>query len=355
MKLKKNIIFKILILKHFTSLFGEVIWVNYGWELFEHVTNARISSLGNSTIAYDINSSAAAILNPSIINYADKNFELTHHSRFAGVVNSDIFGGQLFTQKSTSLVYNLLYEGVSKIPNTQSALLDWGMDGVFNTQDKGEGNGVLDEGERLDVSSINFFSQHQIGVHFAFMHNIGKTPIGIGTKLLCYSLNKHTAIGLGMDLGMIKNVKKINLGFTLKNVPSSGLIWDNGTIEATSPTFAFGMHAPYVLKKVPLEFHTLSCLEISAKNRHLNNQFYIGNINLNSSVGIEIVYDSKIFFRFGQNQMGSGTGGLGLRWPAFTIDYSFEASDRDSGLGNNHLFTVSIFPDWIREYLKSVN
>ena len=123
MKLKKNIIFKILILKQFTSLFGEVIWVNYGWELFEHVTNARISSLGNSTIAYDINSSAAAILTPSIINYEDKKFELTHHSRFAGVVNSDIFGGQLFTQKGTSLVYNLLYEGVSKIPNTQSSLL----------------------------------------------------------------------------------------------------------------------------------------------------------------------------------------------------------------------------------------
>ncbi len=355
MKLRKNIIFKIIILKQFTCLYGGAVWVNYGWELFEHVTNARISSLGNSAIAYDINSSAAAILNPSIINHSKKKFELTHHSRFAGVVNSDILGGQLFTQKNTRLVYNILYEGVSKIPNTQSSLLDWGMDGVFNTKDLGEGNGVLDEGERLDVSSINFFSQHQLGVHFAFMHNIRKIPIGIGTKLLLYSLDEHTAIGLGMDFGVIKNVKKVNLGFTLKNAPSSGLIWDSGTIEATSPTFALGMHAPYYFKKLPLEFHTMSGLDISLRNNYLNNQLQIGNINLNSSTGVEIIYDSKIFFRFGQNQMGSGTGGLGLRWPAFSLDYSFEASDRDSGLGNNHLFTISIFPDWIREYLKSVN
>ena len=75
-------------------------------------------------------------------------------------------------------------------------LLDWGADGQFGTNDIGEGNGVLDEGERLDTEKLRYFDQHQFGFHGAFISKFMGIPIGIGYKLLSYSLDGHCNVHL---------------------------------------------------------------------------------------------------------------------------------------------------------------
>ena len=59
-------------------------------------------------------------------------------------------------KKERLINLNLILEGVSNIPDTRSALLDWGYDGQYGTNDLGESNGIIDEGERLDHNKITF-------------------------------------------------------------------------------------------------------------------------------------------------------------------------------------------------------
>ena len=353
MSLRKKLIFKVpLFMLTSSFLFGKGFWVNYGWEIFDYVTSAHVASLGNSTIAYPLETVSGSIINPFIISKNIKKIELSHQSRFAGLVSSDIISGQLDINQRTLFNYNILYEGIGSIPDTRGALMDWGFDGVYGTNDVGENNGKLDEGERLDDSKINYFSQRQIAFHSAFLREINQKKIGIGVKLLHYRLDKNYALGFGLDLGTMYKVKKIDLAFVLRNFPSSGLMWDNGTIEGSTPIFSFGIHLPYEYKKYPIKTHFLISLDVNTNKRNLDSQLMFGRLNLESSIGYEIKLKERISLRFGRNKLNVITGGLGIRWNEIGIDYAFLASDLGAGFGNHHLFTVSISTEILADYLK---
>ena len=352
MNLKKITVFNYFyILSIISPLNGDGVWVKYGWELFDHVTNARIAALGNATTAYAIPTAAAAIVNPFIVFEPQDKIELTHQSRFAGLINSDILSGQVITKKKTRMGFNILYEGIGSIPDTRETLLDWGLDGMFGTQDAGEGNGILDQGERLDGDQVRYFSQQQVGIHGAFLRKIRGLSLGLGVKILSYNIDIHHALGFGVDIGTIRKINNIDFGFVIRNLPSSGLIWDHGILEATTPSMAFGLHVPYSSGTLPLDLHTLLNIDISGNMRHLGTQIRAGTISLDSSVGLEAVVKKRLSFRFGKNQLGNMTGGIGALWTGFAIDYAFLATDLNSGLGNHHLLTICISPDWIRQFI----
>jgi len=352
MNLKKITVFNyFFILGTISPLIGSGIWVNYGWELFEHVTNARIAALGNANTAYPMPTAGSSIVNPYSIIESQNKIELTHQSRFGGLINSDILSTQLKINNKTMMGFNLLYEGVGSIPDTRETLLDWGLDGIFGTNDLGEGNGILDEGERLDGDQVQYFSQRQVGLHSAVMRKIKTLSFGLGVKVLSYSLGDHNALGIGFDIGTIKKIRNIDLGFVVKNFPSSGLIWNHGKLEATSPSMAFGLHLPHSFKNIPLELHTLFNIDFSGNTRHLESQIRVGTFSLDSSFGLEAIIQNKLSFRFGKNQLGNMTGGVGITWTGFGIDYAFLSADLSSGLGNHHLLTIRISPEWVRDFI----
>ena len=113
------------------NLFAGINWVNYGWELFSYVSEARTAALGQATIAYNFDYPSSSLSNPFFSSNSTKHISLTHQSRFAGLVNSDLIGLQLKKEKRLINI-NLILEGISNIPNTTSALLDWGYDGQTN-------------------------------------------------------------------------------------------------------------------------------------------------------------------------------------------------------------------------------
>ena len=126
-------------------LLGNVNWVNYGWELFDYVTEARTASLGKATVAYNFDYPSSALSNPYFPISSTRKISLTHQSRFAGLINSELISFQV-NNKDKLINLNLILEGVSNIPDTRSALLDWGYDGQYGTNDLGESNGIIDEG-----------------------------------------------------------------------------------------------------------------------------------------------------------------------------------------------------------------
>ncbi|MBT3180013.1 MAG: hypothetical protein HOB40_09875 [Candidatus Marinimicrobia bacterium] len=340
-----------IILLSLSIAFSDGVWVNYGWELFEHVTDARTASLGNATTAYNFESPTASLINPIFSFKPTQTIHVTHQSRFAGILNNDLIGFQI-QRSGKPIQLNLLYEGIGQIPDTRNMLLDWGIDGQFGTNDPGEGNGILDEGERLDVDQIKFFSQHQVGIHAAFNHEFRKMPVGIGVKVLSYSLDSHFALGVGIDIGIMKKINLTNIGIVARNLPASGLIWDNGTVEGTTPTVSVGIHHPLVLTQVPVKLHSLFNLDISTSNRHLNSQIGFAAFSMDASFGLEGIYKDKLFIRLGKNSINNSTGGLGMQWDGFGIDYAFLSSNSTDGLGNHHLISLGFSLDWIKSKLK---
>ena len=69
MNLKKNTINKLFLIIFFNSLIiGEGIWVKYGWELFDHVTDARSAGMGNANTGYNFHSVSSSLTNPVFSN-----------------------------------------------------------------------------------------------------------------------------------------------------------------------------------------------------------------------------------------------------------------------------------------------
>ena len=65
MKLKINLKYNIFIIFFLIQkLFSSDLWVNYGWEIFDYITDARSSALGNSTIAYNYKLPGSTLINP---------------------------------------------------------------------------------------------------------------------------------------------------------------------------------------------------------------------------------------------------------------------------------------------------
>ena len=332
---------------------GDGVWVKYGWELFDYVVDARSASLGNAGTAYNLGSIQSSMVNPSFISYTGNNISMTHQSRFAGMVNSDLFGMQL-KSKSRTINLNILYQGISNIPDTRAMLLDWGQDGQFGTNDIGEGNGIVDEGERLDKQKLRYFNQHQFGMHGAFITKIMGVPLGIGFKMLSYSLSDHYALGVGIDIGYNTMIKRSSLGIVIRNFPASGLIWDSGTVEGTKPSVSIGLHHPMAyFEKSSILINMMLNLEASLSNANMDSNIKYKSLALDRSYGLEVIYRKNIMIRFGKNSVNDGTGGIGLRWEKMGLDYAFINTSKDASLGNHHLISISLSTEWIISKINS--
>ena len=331
------------------SLYGGGSWVNYGWELFEHVIDARAASMGNATTGYYYKSPTSSLINPIFSSRSIRDVSITHQSRFAGIVNSDLVSFQL-DRNNHSLQFNFLYEGIGQIPDTRSMLLDWGNDGQFGTNDIGEGNGVLDEGERLDIEKLKYFSQHQFGMHSAFVKSFRTFPFGFGMKILSSVINNHSALGIGFDIGLLKKIRIIDIGLVLRNFPASGLIWDNGSIENSFSSFSIGAHHASNINGIKFfVIHSMINCDIGFSNRHIDSQFKSGSLSIDTSFGFEGIYKDRLFFRLGRNNLSSATGGLGIKWNNYGIDYAFLSLNSVAGLGSHHLISLNFSLDWVLE------
>ena len=354
MNLKKILINKLLIkFLIISKLFSQGLWVKHGFEIFDYILDAPSVALGSANISHNTQSISSSIINP-INSYNNIKFlSITHQSRFAGIVNSELLGFQL-ARKDKLIKINLIYEGIGKIPDTQEMLLDWGYDGQFGTNDLGEGNGILDEGERLDIDQIRYFNQSRVGLYGAFKHKIRDMPIGFGLKMLSHSLGDHSSLGVGLDFGIEKKIKGYNLGLVLRNIPSSGIIWDNGTIEGTLPNLSIGFHAPYNFSNLKvLQIDLMARFDVKIFNSHMDSQIRYYNMTYDLALGLEGTYKEKFSLRIGRDFLMNITGGIGLKWDNIIIDYAFAPTNSNKYLGNNHLITINLSYEWIIEIFSN--
>lgn len=333
----------------FSSLFaGEVTWVKYGWQAFRNTGDAASLSLGGALSAYS-NSSASVLHNPAhITNTYPRSLVYAHQNRFNGVVGDDLLSMRFKTKSDRQFGLSVIHESVSNIIDTRSSLLDWGLDGVPNTGDSGEGNGILDEGERLDADRLKQFSQHQWAFHLASGWSIRDYQIGIAAKGLIHLLGEHTGSGLGFDLGLTKSFnEQLKAGLSVYDVLTSWVLWDNGTKEITSPTIALGGSYSTPVLSLPVKTAIIADILLHTEGRAVSDYFSVRNVGGNFRIGTEVIINGNTILRLGRNEKDIFSAGLGVRWDVVDINYGYQVGTLDAELGSSHILSFAVNPDWV--------
>lgn len=352
--------FKIIKIRFISLLFfisfciSETYWVRYGWQAFNSAGDARILSLGGETVT-DYGTSISPLFNPAVSNKVGfHNINYTHQSRLAGMINSDLIG---FPIKNFSRPLNLIfiYEGIDQIPDTRNILLDFGVDGIPGTGDIGEGNGILDDGERLDNDKVKYFSQRQMGLHASTSWEKENFEFGIALKTLFHSLDKYSGTGIGLDMGVITYPwENGRIGVTIRDVTTSWQVWDNGTVERFKPTVITGMAHSVKLTKSKLSFTGMANILWDTGGKTLDDDFSIGNYGGRVTFGLNTIYNNQLALRLGRNNLGTVTAGIGISWGNMSLDYAFLNEPSGSGLGRSHLISIAVNSDWVKDYIEKL-
>jgi len=327
-------------------------WTKYGWQIYQNAGDARSIAMGNTAVADD--HGISVLWNPAISgSNSYRNFTYGHQSRFAGIIQSDLIAFPFSTKNDRTFNVLLLHEAVTKIPNTQNLLLDWGLDGVPNTGDIGENNGYLDEGERLNNDNITYFNQRQVGIQLSTQFLLYGFDFGVGVKSLFHKLGDHFGIGIGLDIGMTKSFwTNSNIGLSIRNLIPGLIVWDSGYTELSKPLISAGISQLVSLPKIPIEFIILSDVIFEVSNKSLSDDFHIGSTGGNWRTGAELSYNKKIHIRLGRSQYGFYSTGLGISWTNFELNYAYQLNSQSVDLGTNHVLSFTINLKWFVNKLK---
>ena len=348
----KSFIYIFIILVISNLLYAESDWRKYGWQIYQNAGDARSIAMGNAAIADD--RGISALWNPAIrIGENYRNLTYGHQSRFAGIIQSDFISFPFNTKNDRIFNILLLHESVSKIPNTQDLLLDWGLDGVPNTGDIGENNGYLDEGERLNNDNISYLNQHQVGLTLSTQFLLYGFDFGIAVKSLFHTLGDHFGSGIGLDIGMMKSFwNNSYIGVSIHNLIPGMIVWDSGYTELSKPLILVGISQVVSLPKIPIELIMLSDVNLNVSDQSLSDDFHLGSTGGNYSIGTEISYNKKVSVRLGRNQNGFYCTGLGISWTNFELNYAYQLNSKSIDLGTNHAISFTLNPKWFVNRLK---
>ncbi len=335
-------------------LWAESVWVRYGWQAFRNVSDASMLALGGSQPLE--NSNLAQLGNPALTNRQVLNrFTYSHQSRFAGLVNGDLAAVTITAFGNRSLGLVLLNESVGQIPDTRDLLLDWGEDSLPATGDVGEGNGVLDDGERLDGSELDYFKQRQLGLHIGTAWEMGQFNTGVGVKILYHALGGFQGYGIGFDIGVITDLwQGASASLVLTDATTSWLVWDSGTVERSAPTLQTGISQTYKMALVPIEWKIIASTNLGEFMVEDGSDIQLGDLSLAFGGGIQMCYKERTLIRFGRNYLGQIGAGLGFSWPNVGLDYAFQPSNTSSDLGISHYLTFSFNPTWLGLLVKGI-
>ena len=127
------------------------------------------------------------------------------------------------------------------------------------------------------------------------------------------------------------------------------MIWGNGVVEATAPMISLGINRLNTyFSSSNISINTMLNIDISSSNMNLDSHHKIGKYGLDRSTGLEIIYKENLMIRLGYSRISSFTGGVGLRWKHFGIDYAFLSSTIDKNIGNHHLISICMTIEWLK-------
>jgi hypothetical protein len=222
---------------------GKIVKAKYAGEFMSTGVGARALGMGGTFVAIS-EDVTAGYWNPSAlatINYPQ--LAGMYAERFASIVNYNYGGIALPFGKRSGLSLSFIRLAVDDIPNTEKALLDYGIDGIPNTGDQGEGNGIIDENERIDPYQVFYFNSAEYAVFMSYgTKRRDNFFYGGNVKVLRKGIGENSAWGMGFDLACLwQPYPHLNVGANLQDITTTLVVWDTGRQEAITPTSKIGV------------------------------------------------------------------------------------------------------------------
>ena len=353
----------------------------YAGEFLKAPVGPRAIGMGGAFTAV-ADDATAPYWNPAGLVYLPYREAVAMHAeKFGNLANHDYLTGVLPlggpTGRRLAVGLSVIRMAVDEIPITPRPekllagvdFFDDGQDGRPGTADAGEGNGVWDTGERLNLGASNLFLASssdlavlvsvasQRGTHWAFGGNLKFVRQNIPGDDAIYdtgarrvtSVGHATSFGAGLDAGVLwMPTDAVTVGATLRDLTTTYLAWNNGTHELIVPTLDTGAAFNFF----PADHHAITAaldLAWGFERRRLDSQITIGGQTWDVRTGVEYWYRNTLALRTGANGKELDFG-AGVRYRQLGIDYAaslhrFFGSDAadfpgDTDLDATHLISV---------------
>ena len=274
-----------------------------------------------------------------------------HSERFAGIVSYDYAAYARPYDNDKALGFSIIRLGVDGISNTTNALLDYGSDGIPGTNDTDgtEGNGQLDEGERLNEDAITKFGDSEWAIYLSYGRQLTERfAYGGSVKFIRKAFANHSANGLGFDIALrYKLRERIYLGMNLQDATTTLLAWDTdtGTKELIAPTLRSGISAQIELPIT--DAWIMPSIEIVTRTdgeRPYSDGISIGSAFSALTYGAELHVNERLILRAGRGEVEPFSVGMGIKVRGATVDYAFGSVGSQENLGDT--LRVSIMVDF---------
>ncbi len=317
---------------------GKIVKAKYAGEFMSTGVGARALGMGGAFVAIS-EDVTAGYWNPSALAALEyPQLAGMYAERFASMVNYNYGGISLPFGKSSGLSLSFIRLAVDDIPNTEKALLDYGVDGIPNTGDQGEGNGIIDEKERIDPNQVFYFNSAE----YAFFLSYGTKRrdnffYGGNVKILRKGIGENSAWGMGFDFACLwQPYRNLTVGANLQDITTTLLVWDTGRQEAITPTSKIGVAYFWQSSKIAGQIIPAFDMDIRFENRRYASQFNLGSSSFDFHLGAEYRLKKLLAFRLGLDT-GRFAAGVGIKLPRLNVDYAF-LSHQD--LGDTHRVSV---------------
>jgi hypothetical protein len=309
--------------------------VSYGEDPFVLGMSIDAYAMGNIKALPMSNPSPGA--NSATLGIQNLKIGFQHTEGFGGVYQTDVLTG---TKNNWSFL--IFRGGVGNIPDTRDALLDYGSDGVQDTNDDDgtEGNGKLDPGERLSINSISYFSTQQYLAEVGYSYPINTSLILNGTaRLIYHDLFAESGLGVGFHAGVLYTpFRNLHLGLQVTDILSTIVFWSSGQTEVYRPQVYLG--AEYYLKfsTIPFALHPIVQLEIPLGEQLAG----LNRKNFGIAGGIEVIFQEQLHIQVGMNALDQLQVGARIRTRLIDLHYGTGFSELSKIAGQTHRVGVSL-------------
>ena len=299
------------------------VQTKYTGEFLKFGVGVREMSLGGAVVSSS-NPAVAYYWNPAILYRSNRSLlQMMHSEEFAGVLKYD----------NLSFVAGSAQKGVLGI-----GFIRIGVDSIHYLQDFIQYNVGGNEGEyRPDYSELKFFNSSLGALYFSISNRLKDNILyGINVKFPYERLYKGFAWGIGLDVGILYEFSRYSLGIIARDLTGTLVIWNDGYKELILPSFCVGVASVFMLGKTITSIEPSFCLDLSTGSKENESLFYLLFANIRARVGCEISIKKALKVRFGRDELGDYTAGIGISVKFINIDYGVGFGGRYNELGVSH-------------------
>lgn len=294
----------------------------YAGEIFLVSPGVMNQAMGNTGLSYP-GSLAAGWWNPALLAFAgNSGAELMRSEHFEGLLQQNQLNLVWGSQTRSSIQINHL-----------------AIDKVKLTRLENEADTLSNDNRPIIWKTV---TNNDLIITGSISRKLSeRLAVGLSPKLAYRNLAENAGYGFGADLGMYwHNGGGLSTGVNLRDFFSTQIIWENGTHEIAIPNL--DLEAAYEFRPLGRDIPVRLALrtQVFAEDRGSASNISAGPFSADLHAGLLIAPIPSLNVMAGYDA-DAFTAGLGVRWGALGLDYSFKAKASE-GLGSTQRVAANV-------------